>query len=130
MGCRTLDFLSLDYQCYRPLSVRLSFAGFLRTNVSCVCTFIAAVITSVTNFWIFRIWGRKIVAKLAPEKTNLDKIDSLTKDYGLQTLFIFNIYDKEFHDVISYAFGLTNLKFKQYFIINSRRWYLRQLFGI
>ena len=26
---------------------------------------------------------------------------------------------KEFHDVISYAFGLTNLKFKQYFIVST-----------
>lgn len=95
------------------------FAGFYSYGqMSVVYAFIAAVIASVTNFWIAKIWGRKIVVKLAGE-SNLEKIDNLTKDYGLQTLFIFRLFLKEFHDVISYAFGLTNLKFESYFIVST-----------
>jgi uncharacterized membrane protein YdjX (TVP38/TMEM64 family) len=95
------------------------FVGFYSYGqMSVVYAFIAAVIASITNFWIARIWGRNLVIKLAGEK-NLEKIDSLTKDYGLQTLFIFRVFLKEFHDVISYAFGLTNLKFKPYFLIST-----------
>lgn len=95
------------------------FAGFYSYGqMSVVYAFIAAVIASITNFWIARIWGRNLVIKLAGEK-NLDKIDDLTKDYGLQTLFVFRLFLKEFHDVISYAFGLTNIKFKSYFLTST-----------
>ncbi len=95
------------------------FAGFYSYGqMSVVYAFIAAVIASATNFWIAKIWGRKLVTKLAGEE-NLDKLDNLTKDYGLQTLFIFRLFMKEFHDVISYAFGLTNLTFKSYFIVST-----------
>lgn len=95
------------------------FAGFYSYGqMSVVYAFIAAVIASITNFWIARIWGRNLVIKLAGEK-NLEKIDDLTKDYGLQTLFVFRLFLKEFHDVISYAFGLTNIKFKSYFLIST-----------
>lgn len=95
------------------------FAGFYSYGqMSVIYAFIAAVIASITNFWIARIWGRNLVIKLAGEK-NLEKIDNLTKDYGLQTLFVFRLFLKEFHDVISYAFGLTNIKFKSYFLTST-----------
>lgn len=95
------------------------FAGFYSYGqMSVVYAFIAAVVASITNFWIARIWGRNLVAKLAGEK-NLAKIDDLTKDYGLQTLFVFRLFLKEFHDVISYAFGLTNIKFKSYLLTST-----------
>lgn len=95
------------------------FAGFyLYGQISVFYAFIAAVIASITNFLIGRVWGRKVVEKLAGID-GLNKIDELTKDYGLQTLFVFRLFMKEFHDVISYAFGLTNLKFSQYFIVST-----------
>ncbi len=95
------------------------FAGFYSYGqMAVVYAFIAAVIASVSNFWIAKVWGRKVVVKLAGEDS-LDKIDDMTKNYGLQTLFIFRLLLKEFHDVVSYAFGLTNLKFKSYFIVST-----------
>lgn len=95
------------------------FAGFYFYGQKSVAyAFIAAIIASITNFWIARIWGRKVVVLFAGE-INLKKIDDLTKDYGLQSLFIFRLFAKEFHDVISYAFGLTDLKFKSYFIVST-----------
>ena len=95
------------------------FAGFYSYGqMSVFYAFIAAVIASITNFWIAKVWGRKIVTRLVGEE-NLDKLDNLTKDYGLQALFVFRLFIKEFHDVISYAFGLTNLTFKSYFIVST-----------
>jgi len=95
------------------------FAGFYSYGqMSVIYAFIAAFIASVTNFWIARIWGRNIVVTLVG-KSSLEKIDDLTKDYGLQTLFIFRLFLKEFHDVISYSFGLTNLSFKSYIIVST-----------
>lgn len=95
------------------------YAGFYSYGQMLVFyAFIAAVIASVTNFWIAKIWGRKVVIKLAGED-GLDKIDGFTKDYGVQSLLIFRLFLKEFHDVISYAFGLTDMKFKTYFIVST-----------
>ncbi|MBI2326467.1 VTT domain-containing protein [Candidatus Collierbacteria bacterium] len=95
------------------------FAGFyLYGQMSVFYAFIAAVIASITNFLIGKIWGRKAVVMLAGVD-GLNKIDELTKDYGLQALFVFRLFMKEFHDVISYAFGLTNLKFSRYFIVST-----------
>lgn len=95
------------------------FAGFyLYGQMSVFYAFIAAIIASVTNFWIGRIWGRRVVEKLAGIDA-LEKIDNISKNYGLQTLFVFRLFMKEFHDVISYAFGLTNLKFSCYFVVST-----------
>jgi len=95
------------------------FAGFyLYGQISVFYAFIAAVIASISNFWIARIWGRGIVVKLAGEES-LKKIDHLSKNYGVQTLFVFRLFLKEFHDVISYAYGLTNISFKDYFMVST-----------
>lgn len=95
------------------------FAGFYSYGqMSVVYAFIAALIASITNFWIARIWGRRVVVALVG-KSSLETIDDLTKDYGLQTLLIFRLFLKEFHDVISYSFGLTNLPFKSYIIVST-----------
>lgn len=81
-----------------------------------IFTTTAAFIASITNFWVARIWGVKLVTRLAgPE--NLEKINKLTKNYGLQTLIICRVFLGQFHDVVSYAFGLTPIKFKIYLTV-------------
>jgi len=95
------------------------FVGFyLYGQTVVIYTLIAALIASVTNFWIARIWGRSLVKHLAGDNA-LEKIDKFTKDYGLQTLFVFRLFLGGFHDVISYAFGLTTLKFWTYFTVST-----------
>lgn len=95
------------------------FAGFYSYGqMVVVYAFLASIIASITNFWIARIWGRKIVEKLAGENS-LKKIDELTSNYGLPTLFITRLFLKEFHDVISYVFGLTKLRFSTYFSVST-----------
>lgn len=94
------------------------FAGFFLFGQKVIIySFIAALIASITNFWLARIWGRAIVIKLAG-KDNLEKIDNLTENYGLLTLFIIRIFLGSFHDVISYVFGLTKMQFIPYIVIS------------
>ena len=88
-----------------------------RNNVV-IYSYFAAIIASVSNFWIARRWGRVLVVKLA-RKDSLDKIDKLADNYGTQTLLIFRLFLREFHDVVSYAYGLTEMEFKRYFLISS-----------
>jgi uncharacterized membrane protein YdjX (TVP38/TMEM64 family) len=95
------------------------FTGFYSYGqIVVVYAFVAAIVASITNYWIARIWGRTVVRKLAGEE-GLNKMDGLTDNYGLRTLFIFRLFLKEFHDVISYAFGLTKLGFVPYFVVST-----------
>lgn len=95
------------------------FAGFYLygPRVILLAT-VAAFIASITNFWVARTWGIKVVTKFAGAES-LEKIDRLTKNYGLQALIIGRVFFGPFHDVISYAFGLTPIKFKTYLIVST-----------
>lgn len=96
----------------------LLFAGFyLYEQEIVIFAFIAALIAIVTNFWIARIWGKSIVTKLLGSES-LEKIDHLTENYGFQTLIIVRVFLREFHDIISYVFGLTTMKFTPYLLIS------------
>lgn len=77
-----------------------------------------AFIASIINFWIARIWGRSLVEKLAG-KSILEKVDKLTVNYGLPTLFVTRLFLGGEHDVISYTAGLTSIKFYPYLIIST-----------
>lgn len=95
------------------------FAGFyLYGPKVIVFTTVAVFVASITNFLIARTWGKRVVVKLAGTES-LEKIDQLTKNYGLQTLIICRVFLGQFHDVISYAFGLTPIRFKTYLIIST-----------
>ncbi len=95
------------------------FVGFYSFGQKAIIySYIAAFIAIITNFWIARIWGRSLVIKLAGEE-NLQKIDRLTENYGIQTLLIIRIFLGQFHDGISYVFGLTPMKFMPYLIVST-----------
>lgn len=93
------------------------FAGFVLFGKNFqLLIYIAAVIGATVNFWIARIWGRKIVVKMVGEK-NMDKVDEFTKDYGITTLIFLRVFQGNLMDFISYAFGLTKIKFLPYLLV-------------
>jgi uncharacterized membrane protein YdjX (TVP38/TMEM64 family) len=95
------------------------FAGFYLYGQRVVLfTFAAAVIASVTNFWVARIWGREIVEKIAG-KENMEKVDKLVQNFGLVSLFVFRVCLGQFHDVLSYMFGLTKIEFWRYLVVST-----------
>lgn len=79
--------------------------------------YIASVLGSVVNFLIARKWGRRVVIKLVGEKS-MDKIDQIAKEYGVDFLIFFRVLQGYLSDFISYAFGLTDIKFSKYFLIS------------
>lgn len=113
-----LIFLFWSSNIVAPLSgAPYLFVGFyLFGNMVMVYSLTAAFFASISNYWIAKIWGRKIVEKLAGID-GLKKIDSLAENYGPKTLFIFRLILWQYHDVVSYAFGLTKINFTQYLII-------------
>lgn len=78
----------------------------------------AALVSFVTNFWIARKFGRSLVEKFAG-KESMRKMDKLTNNYGLVALFFLRLFQGAIHDFISYAAGLTSMKFSSYIIVSS-----------
>lgn len=78
-------------------------------------TFIGGIISSIVNFHISRIYGRKIVKKLIGEKA-MSKVDRIVGYFGIKMLIFSRLFGFTFFDLISYAAGLTVIKFRDYFI--------------
>lgn len=97
----------------------LLFAGFYAFGEKVVfLTVVAAFIASVVNFWVARRFGRPLVEKLVG-KDSIHKIDKLTANYGLVTLAVFRFFQGGIHDFVSYAAGLTSMRFSSYFLVST-----------
>ena len=79
--------------------------------------FLANILASIINFWISRLWGINLVSKLVG-KNNMQKLNDFANQYGLIALFISRFFLRGFVDIISYAAGLTSIKFTPYIIIS------------
>jgi len=102
-----------------PLSgTPLWFVGWLLFGKEFqIYTYLAAGLAAVINFWIARRYGRGLVVKLVGVK-NIEKVDEFTKNYGLKSLILLRLFVGTFHDFISYAYGLTNIRFLPYIAIS------------
>ena len=130
-GPLVLGLLLLVTYIIAPLSGSpFLFVGFYSYGLEIVyLTTVVTLISSLINFHIARRWGRDLVKKLATYE-GMKKVDKLTENYGLATLFFLRVLEGGISDFVSYSAGLTNLKFKPYFmistlgiLINSFIWY-------
>ena len=95
------------------------FAGFaLFGKWVFIYGYIASLISSVINFYIARVWGRDLVVRFVGQK-NMKLVDDFTQDYGAKTLIFLRVIQGYMHDFVSFAYGLTNIKFKTYIIITT-----------
>ena len=103
-----------------PLSgTPLTFVGHVLFKEKVVLWLtLSAYIGFIINFWISRLWGRPLVKKLVGE-SGLKKADEFVSDYGLMSLFIFRIFLGGLNDLVSYAAGLTTMKFSHYLIVST-----------
>lgn len=91
----------------------LALYGFWQT----LCyVWISFNVGAVVNFWIARRWGRPVVSKLVGKK-GVEKVDEITEVIGLQVLLIIRLIGGASSDYVAYAAGLTNMKFKPYFLV-------------
>jgi uncharacterized membrane protein YdjX (TVP38/TMEM64 family) len=75
------------------------------------------IIAMGINFYIARKIGRAIMIKLVGE-SNVDKIDTLSQNYGLFALFLVRMFLSGISDLASYAFGLSPIRFRPYIIVS------------
>ncbi|OGG02905.1 hypothetical protein A2W14_00105 [Candidatus Gottesmanbacteria bacterium RBG_16_37_8] len=80
--------------------------------------YVASLISATINFWISRKFGRKLVTKLVGEKS-MKEVDEFTSVEGKQVLIISRLFGFPIFEFISYAAGLTNISFKNYFVITA-----------
>lgn len=113
-------FLKLMTLVVAPLSgTPLLFAGFYAFGPKVVfLTAIATFVSYIINFWISRKWGRDLVGKFVGIK-NLARVDKLTENYGLWMLLALRIFEGSVSDFVSYASGLTSMRFSSYMIIST-----------
>ncbi len=76
------------------------------------------IIAPVVDYWIARKFGRPAVIKLAGKKS-IKEIDKLADVVGIKALAVLRLFGGILFDSISYAMGLTNISFKNYFILTS-----------
>lgn len=93
------------------------FAGYMLFGKDVqLYSYAAAIFSGAVNFLIAKKYGRRIVIKMVGAK-NIDKVDEFTKDYGIKMLIFLRLFQGQFFDFISYAFGLTEMQFWPYFIV-------------
>ena len=117
-----LAYILLSFVTYvvAPLSgTPIMFAGYYAFGNKVVFygTF-AAYLSFFVNFLIARKYGRPLVEKLVG-KEDIHKVDAMVKNYGLGTLFFLRVFQGAFHDFVSYAAGLTQMKFSSYVAVST-----------
>lgn len=75
----------------------------------------SAMAGAVLCFWIAKILGRDVVEKLT-SKAGLVQIDIYFERYGKQSVLIARLLPFISFDIVSYAVGLTSMKFWPFFI--------------
>ena len=85
---------------------------------SSILNYIAGLLSAAINFYISRKYGRDLVRKLSGEKT-LKKIDLFTQKSGTMALIFARAFGFPLFEIISYAYGFTNMSFKKYIFVTS-----------
>ena len=91
---------------------------YLFGDKTIIYNYIVVISGSSINFLIAKRWGRPIVRKLMGEDS-LEKIDKFAKEYGVGALFAARLFLIGLGDYISYAYGLTPIKYSTFISISA-----------
>lgn len=117
----TVVFIGLNWITFlAPLSnTPLLLAGYYIYGPATVFYIAAAMALSmVTNFWIAKIWGNKLVSSLVG-RDNMKKVDQFAEKYdSWNTLFLLRLSQGGMHKFVSYALGFTKMNFGTYLLVS------------
>lgn len=80
--------------------------------------YLGSLLSAIINFYISRQFGRKWVTRLVGKK-EIARVDELVAVSGTKLLILSRIFGFTFYELVSYAFGLTQMKFNKYFLITA-----------
>lgn len=95
--------------------VAVGIYGVLKTVLF---TYFLALIGATVNFVIARHLGRPIMRRLIGRRGER-KVDRHAENFGVEVLILTRLFDGFLFEWISYAAGLTNMKFKTYILITA-----------
>ncbi len=81
-------------------------------------SYLATIIPAAIDFYIAKRWGRPLVTRIIG-KDDMAKVDTFIKGHGLKSLIFLRVFMGYIHDFISYAYGLTNMKFLPYMVVTA-----------
>ncbi|HCC67978.1 TPA: hypothetical protein DEP90_02070 [Patescibacteria group bacterium] len=104
-------------QIFAPLSTSALFvAGYLLFGqTATLYSIIVWTITSITNFYIARKYGNHVL-KFFLGQDGVEEVRRITKKLTDKHLIILRLLTFYINDFASYAFGLTKISFKKYFL--------------
>lgn len=97
------------------LLITLSNAAIFGWWKGALLSFWSAMAGAALCFYIARTLGRDAVEKIVT-KTGLDKVDEFFERYGKNSILICRLLPFVSFDIVSYAAGLTPIKFWDFFI--------------
>lgn len=80
-------------------------------------TIIATAIGSTICFWVARRLGRPVLRRFASQRA-VDRIDQLGARLGVRLLIVMRLFPVAGVDYVSYAAGLTQMRFLTYIVIS------------
>ena len=104
-------------QIFAPLSTSaLLVAGFIMFGRTAIFyAIITWVVSSITNFFIARIYGKRMLKKFVGIE-GLEKIEKIADKIDNTSFFILRVSTFYLNDFAAYAFGLTKISFKRYMV--------------
>ena len=97
------------------LLITLSNAAIFGWWKGALLSFWSSMVGAALCFYIARILGRDVVEKITT-KTGLAKVDEFFERYGKNSILICRLLPFVSFDIVSYAAGLTPIKFWDFFI--------------
>ena len=97
------------------LLITLSNAAVFGWWKGALLSFWSSMVGAALCFYIARILGRDVVEKIVT-KTGLAKVDEFFERYGKNSILICRLLPFVSFDIVSYAAGLTPIKFWDFFI--------------
>ncbi len=80
-----------------------------------ILSWTSAMVGAILCFYLARLFGRDFVVKFTSEKL-LTETDKFFEKYGTKTILITRLLPFVSFDIISYAAGLTSIKFRNFII--------------
>lgn len=80
--------------------------------------YFASILGFTINYWIAKKWGRPFLSKFIGKEA-MKKIDELAQTHGIITLIALRMLQGGIGDFVSYAYGLTQIRYKTFIILSA-----------
>lgn len=115
IGLKALTFVVAPLS---GVSLKISGGVLFGLRDGTVYTLVGDLIGGSINFWLARSLGRTVVSRLVGQK-RMERVDTFSYQIGgWRALLFARVFLSAVYDFVSYAAGLTQLRFRDYLIVS------------